>query len=130
MMLGPYLEELLGARRQAGIHDCCTLPANWAIACGRPDPMQRWRGTYLTDEEAERMIGDAGDLAMLFDVGMDDAGIREVSDPECGDIGVVELLGHQAGAIFTGRRWAFVPATRGLGFVSLDPGAVLRLWRP
>lgn len=130
MMLGEYLEKLLGAQRQSGIHDCCTFPANWAIACGRADPMQLWRGVYSTDEEAEAIIAEAGDLSLLFAIGMDEAGIREVSDPETGDIGVIDLLGYQAGAIFTGRRWAFVPASRGIGFVSIDSSSIIRIWRP
>jgi len=131
MTLGSYLEALVSIERLPGVHDCVTLPADWALACGRPDPARRWRGAYRTDEEASVIIAQDGGLAALFALGMEDAGIPEVSVPPlAGDIGVIDLMGFEAGAIFTGRRWAFVPASRGLGFVSLDASAVRRAWRP
>lgn len=128
--LGEWLAAQGGRRREPGVWDCCAMPAEWAIECGRPDPMALWRGTYATDEEAEERIAEAGGLAALFAIGMDDAGIREVADPEMGDIGVISLGAHEAGALFTGRRWAFVPLGRGLTFSSLDLSSVLRVWRP
>ena len=130
MTLSEYLHGLTGQKRIAGKHDCCTFPANWAIACGRPDPMKQWRGAYATDVEAEEIVADAGGLAGLFEMGMTAAGIPPVDgDPQEGDIAVITLLGEEAGAIFTGKRWAFVPE-RGLGFVSLDREHVACIWRP
>jgi len=92
--------------------------------------MAEWRGQYTTDVEAEEIIADAGGLAGLFATGMSLAGIpRTYDDPQEGDIAVISIDGEEAGAIFTGRRWAFVPE-RGWGAVSLDPSAILVRWRP
>jgi len=67
-------------------------------------------------------------LAIICDAGMAQAGIPErIGKPVSGDIGVLILGEHEAGAIFTGRRWAFV-AERGLAFASVDPDCVLRKW--
>lgn len=144
LTLGDYLEAAGHRRRSEGTHDCCTFPADWAVALGNPDPMAKWRGTYSTDEEAEHLIAEAarrgeglgrGGLEMLFAEGMWAAGIPEIHDGqpgpdfEPGDIAVVNLAGNEAGAIYTGKRWAFVP-DRGLGFVSLEPECIARAWRP
>ncbi len=128
MTLAEYLLGLGGSARVAGKHDCCTFPANWAIACGGPDPMALWRGTYATEAEGEALISEAGGLAALFARGMEAADLVEVERPEEGDIGVVSLLGEEAGAIFTGKRWAFV-ADRGIACASLPREAVLKCWR-
>lgn len=149
MTLGQYLEECGHRRRSEGAHDCCTFPADWAVMCGHSDPMAAWRGTYSTDEEAEHLIAEAarrgeglgrGGLETLFMQGMWAAGIPEIdgsrnsggdSPPpfEAGDIGVLLLAGNEAGGIYTGKRWAFVP-DRGMGFVSLDRDCIARAWRP
>lgn len=128
--LGEWLAAQAGRRREAGVWDCCCMPAEWAIECGHPDPMARGRGTYASDEEAEERIAEAGGLSNLFAMAMEDAGIREVSEPEAGDIGVIRIGDEEAGAIFTGRRWAFVPKGRGFAFSSIDPALVVRIWRP
>lgn len=146
MTLGEYLEAAGHRRREAGVHDCCTFPADWAVLCGHADPMAKWRGTYATDEAAEELIAQAADsimgeslgrggLEVLFADGMREAGIPEIYDgrpgPDflAGDIGVVNLAGNEAGAIFTGKRWAFVP-DRGIAFASLDAECITRAWRP
>lgn len=147
--LGDYLAAGGSRRRTAGAFDCCTFPADWAVLCGHPDPMAKWRGTYSTEAEAEDLIAAAADageglgrggLEMLFKEGMWEAGIPEIDGSrnsggdvpppfEMGDIAVVNIAGNEAGAIFTGKRWAFVP-DRGLGFVSLDRECIVRAWRP
>lgn len=150
MTLGEYLEQGGAQRRTAGVWDCCTFPADWAMLCGHPDPMAKWRGTYDTEENAELLIAEAagraeftgrGGLEALFFEGMWEAGIPEVDiGPQlapgapveglvAGDIAVLNIGGAEAGGIFTGRRWAFVP-DRGLGFVSLDRDCLARVWRP
>lgn len=126
--LGQYLLSLGGLRRQAGVFDCCTLPADWAVANGFADPMAYWRGAYDSEEGARSFIDDAGGLAILFDAGMGYANIDpRHGDPIAGDIGVLIIGSEEAGAIFTGQRWAIV-ATRGLGFASIDPDCIIRKW--
>jgi hypothetical protein len=112
------------------VWDCCAFPAEWAVACGHPDPMADWRGAYTTDAGGLDIAERAGGLVPLFERGFGGAGLHDVTgDPREGDIGVVDILGAEAGAVFTGRRWAVV-AERGLAFASLDAECVKRVWRP
>lgn len=127
MDLGEFLILNGRRRREAGAHDCCTFPAAWAMANGWNDPMAAWRGVYSTESEAAEVIEAAGGLAVLFACGMTSVGIGERHEaPMPGDIGVI-LVGQEAGAIFTGKRWAFV-ADRGLAFGSVESEAVVGLW--
>lgn len=104
------------------------MPAQWAIDNGRADPMAQWRGAYDTEEGALVLIRDAGGLNELFRCGMASAGIPERrGDPQVGDIGVLHAGDTQAGAIFTGKRWAMV-AQRGLAVASVEPEAVSAAW--
>lgn len=125
--LGEFLLRAGAMRRESGVHDCCAFPAAWCIENGWPDPMAEWRGVYASEAEAEGLIGDAGSLLALFSAGMDSAGLSETDDPQVGDVGVVSLLGEEAGAIFTGKRWAFA-ADRGIAAASIEPVAILRCW--
>lgn len=127
--LGEFLRDAAHRRREAGVWDCCTFPAAWAIEGGYPDPMAAWRGAYASETEAEQLIAEAGDLAALYARGMAEAGVPEAEgDPQPGDIGIVQLLGEQAGAVYTGKRWALV-ADRGMAFASIDRGCIVRFWR-
>jgi len=104
------------------------MPAQWAIDNGWPDPMAHWRGAYGTEEGALALIRDAGGLTELFRCGMASAGITERrGDLQPGDIGVLVVGEHEAGAIFTGRRWAMV-AQRGLAVASVENEAVSAAW--
>lgn len=99
-----------------------TFPSDWALVHGWPDPMAEWRGGYFDDSPARN------GLLEIFSDGFDSAGIPRATDVIEGDVGVISMLGHEAGAIFTGQRWAVV-MPRGLAFVSSHPGMVLRAWR-
>lgn len=130
-VLGEFLRAAGHKRRVPAEWDCAAFPAAWAIERGFADPMAAWRGAYDTEEGAHALIDRAGGLDVLFAAGMDDAGVPEVETGagfEPGDIGVVRLLGEQAGAIYTGVRWAFI-AERGVSFATLDAGCVIRAWR-
>lgn len=116
--LGEYLQEVAHKRREIGVWDCCTFPAGWLMWRGQPDPMADMRGIYGEGDEGIDLVGAFADALDRFEV---------TDDPQEGDVGVVSVLGHQAGAIFTGRRWALV-AERGLAFASLDPECVLKAW--
>ena len=127
--LGEFLRDVAARRRKPGEWDCCTFPATWALACGWPDPMVAWRGAYDCEETAHAFIAGAGGLEFLFAKGMAAAGVPEVvgSDFEPGDIGVMQMIGEQAGAVYTGRRWAFVVA-RGMGFTPVEPEHIVKAW--
>lgn len=91
--------------------------------------MAEWRGRYATETQALDLIAEAGGLADLFVRGMAAANIPEATgDFQSGDIGVVQLLGEQAGAVYTGKRWALV-ADRGMAFASIDRQYIVRAWR-
>ena len=126
--LGEWLRDGLRRPRQAAVWDCCAFPAAWVMANGLPDPMAAWRGVYSTDVEAEDIVAEHGGLVGIFGAGLESAGLVAVDrESQPGDIGVITVQGEEAGAIFTGRRWAFV-ADRGLGFVTLTPESVARVW--
>ena len=122
MTLGEYLTQAGRKKHVYGEHDCCTFPADWCIANGWPDPMEQWRAGYFDASPA------ADGLLPIFAAGMDGVGLPVVSEPVAGCVGVISIFGHEAGAIFTGRRWSVV-APRGLAFVSADPSIALKIWR-
>jgi hypothetical protein len=122
MTLGDYLAEAARKRHVYGTHDCCTFPCDWAVLNGWPDPMVGWRGGYVDAAPAH------DGLFAIFSAGWDGAGIPRTVEVIEGDVGVVTIFGHEAGAIFTGRRWALV-APRGMAFASADPSIVSAAWR-
>lgn len=126
--LGAFLGERLAWPRKAGEWDCCTLPAAWGLALGLGDAMAAWRGVYSTEAEAVDIVARAGGLAGIFGAGLESVGAYRVDEARAGDVGVIALRDEEAGAVYTGRRWAFV-AERGLGFVTLRPADVPNIWR-
>jgi len=127
MMLGEYLMTLVGRRREPGVHDCATVPADWAVLRGLRDPIAAWRG-YQSEDEAQAIIREAGGLDAIFDAGFASAGVtRREGDPHEGDIGVIRIAGHDAASIFTGARWLFV-GNRGIGFATVAPQHVIAVW--
>jgi len=126
--LGEFLRERLAWPRRAAEWDCCALPAAWGLFLGLGDAMAAWRGVYSTEAEAVDIVARSGGLAGIFGAGLESVGAYRVNEAQSGDVGVIALQGEEAGAIYTGRRWAFV-AERGLGFVTLRPDAVPFIWR-
>ncbi|SMD05656.1 hypothetical protein SAMN06272759_1309 [Novosphingobium sp. B1] len=122
LMLGDYLAEAARKKHVYGLHDCCTFPCDWVVLNGWPDPMASWRGGYVDDAPAR------GGLLDIFARGMDGVGLPRTQNLMEGDVGVLTLLGQEAGAIFTGRRWALV-APRGMAFTTANPSIVIAAWR-
>lgn len=120
--LGEYLAAAARRKYALGTWDCAVFPADWVVMNGYPDPLAEWRGQYATDD-----VGESG-LIDLFADGADAAGLIGTDEPREGDVGVISMLGQQAGGIFTGRRWAVV-APRGLACTSLEAECVLKAWR-
>lgn len=126
--LGEFLRAQGGKRRIAGAHDCATMPADWVMLNGWPDPMAAWRGQYRTEAEGLALIDRLGGLAVMYSDGIGAAGLsRRDSLPQVGDVGVLRILNQEAGAICTGKRWALV-ADRGLAFTSVEPASILSVW--
>lgn len=126
--LGAWLLANGSRRHEHGAWDCCSFPAQWAIDNGLPDPMAHWRGAYSDSDGARALIRDAGSLTQLFRCGMEAAGISERrGDVRQGDIGVIRIGDEEAGAIFTGKRWALL-ANRGIVATSIEPELVAAAW--
>lgn len=127
MRLGDYLLSLSDRRREPGVHDCATVPANWAVLLGLPDPIAAWRG-YESEDEAQAIIREAGGLDAVFDAGFASSGVlRREGDPIEGDIGIIRIAGQDAASIFTGQRWVFV-GNRGIGFATIAPAHIIAVW--
>jgi len=107
--LQTYMMEISSTPWIWGDNDCCSLAADWCVARGYDDPMERWRGKYDCEVGARGFINEYGGLPSLWLIGMADAGIEETSNPEIGDIGIAEVNGDHGpelvGAIYAGRRW-------------------------
>lgn len=123
MNLGDYLVAASMRRHELGVWDCLIFPADWIGMHGHPDPMAGRRGTYHSEAEGE------GRLVELFSDALEPLSLGRPVVVLEGDVGVISLLGRQAGAIFTGRRWALI-AERGLAFASVPPECVSAVWRP
>lgn len=123
--LGAYLKLIGGQPWAWGTADCCTFPADWLVLCGMADPMAPWRGAYHSEEGCAALLDDAGGLMPLWIEGL---GPPHVDEPAIGNVGIVQMLGHAAGAIYTGKRWA-VRSSTGWAAASFAPEDVLGVWR-
>lgn len=108
--------------------NCSTMAADWCVALGYPDFAADWRG-IVDDAECETVQREAGGLLVLWAQGIGE-GLPHAPDPlRAGDIAVVAVRGHEAGAIWAGQRWA-IQAERCLHFIGADGVDVLGAWRP
>jgi hypothetical protein len=130
MLLGEYIRGAIARPWEWGEVDCCTFAADWAVLCGRADPMGFIRGCYHTELGALRKIKKGGGLVALWTRGMAEAGIPEADSPHAGDIGVIaratDCRTNEAAAIYAGERWV----TLGARGIDSGPADVLALWRP
>jgi len=116
---------LRGQASNGSAWNCSTLPADWCMALGHPDFAAAWREvTDPTDCAAFAANG----LLDLWDVGIGDA-LPVVNDLEAGDIAVLKIHWADAGAIYTGERWA-LRRPRGLFVAAPEMVAVVKAWRP
>jgi hypothetical protein len=115
------LAALIEARRSHGFvwgaHDCVTLAADAVLAMTGADPLAAYRGTYDTEEQAERIIGPDGLEAFVARL-LDEFGAREVRPAYArrGDWAIVNI-GNQAlcGVVLAGD--VVVPGADRLQFV-------------
>jgi hypothetical protein len=108
--------------------NCSTLVADWLIECGYPDFAGAFR--EVTDpSECVIVAQSRGGLAHLWE-GLFCGAVPWADAPwQPGDIAVVTLAEHEAGAIFTGERWA-LRLNHGLAFAGPELLTVSRAWRP
>jgi hypothetical protein len=122
MTLGEFLQREAASRAP---WNCSTMAADWCMALGHPDFAKRWR--RITTGPAIRKATRRG-LVRLWLQGIGPA-LPVVADLRMGDIAVIEAGGEEAGAIFTGQRWA-MRRERGLLFVAPEGIPILKVWRP
>lgn len=130
MTLGEHLERAAREPWEWGASDCSTFPADWILAQSGRDPMDAWRGAYVSESEANELIAQSGGLIPLFAEGIDPIWPR-ADVPTEGAVAVVSLPGEDGtaidvGAIFTGKRWA-IRSPRGLAMIT-QPLAVGAIW--
>lgn len=102
------------------------MPASWAVANGHPDFAALWRD--VTDPSiCDAATVEGGGLLALWDRDIGD-GLPATQTPEAGDIGVIEAMGLEAGAIFTGKRWV-IQGPRTMHFLAPEQLRVLKSWR-
>jgi hypothetical protein len=138
MTLGQYLQAARLLRWEWRVHDCSAWVAKW-IGCPLPK--------YATEDEAAQVVADAGGLVCAFQIWAGPFLDPLDRDWREGDVGVIEVstlaayetaqdddpaidhvpLRVQVGAIFTGRRWAFVPHSGGIAAVTTSPIAAWRI---
>jgi len=91
-----------------GVTDCCLAVADWAIACGHPDPAVHLRETYDCEAGFRAIISSAGGVTALVESCAAAIGGRRVNEPMRGAIGVIGSLSNvhrQFGAIHDGAGW-------------------------
>lgn len=119
MELGDFLKNQGGSS-----WNCSTMPADWCMALGHPDYAAAWRD--ITDPHACEATTAHDGLLTLWQQGIGGAlPVVEVLEP--GDIAVIALGPLEAGAIWTGERFA-IRTAKGLHF-SAEP-RLLKAWRP
>lgn len=106
-------------------HNCSSLAGDWCAYVGARDVFEPWRA--VTDEADIEAACHAG-LLPLWEEAIGDH-FPAVTDFEAGDIAVLSVHGLEAGAVFTGERWA-LRRKRGLTFATLPDSCVLKGWRP
>ena len=125
------LAELLEARLDLpfawGAQDCCTLPADAALALTGHDPLAAWRGTYADEAAAEAILARHGGLeGFVADC------LAAWGAPECppafvqrGDWALVAVGNELLCGVVAGAAVA-VPGTHRLRAVPLD--RIRRAW--
>lgn len=123
------LERFMAAaeakRFQPGTWDCCLMPADWVREVTGIDGAAPWRGRYATRMGYMRHLKAGGGVEGVMRRGAELAGLAETDEPRRGDIGVIESVAGDMGAICLGKRWA---ATGRNGLVVL-PGPARVAWR-
>lgn len=120
MTLGEFLQ---GRLSDSSPWNCSTLPADWCVALGHPDFAAEWR-----DVTTPAQCAHFRKLVPLWRTGIGRA-LPVVRDLQPGDIAVVRAMKLEAGAIWTGEKWA-IQGNRKLHFLSADSVNLVRAWRP
>jgi hypothetical protein len=108
-----------------GESDCCSFALQW---------IERETGrtieapSYRTEDEAHRLIVDAGGLAPLLRPIAQRGGLAECSNPEPGDVGVIKLGNREFAAIFVHGGIAVVRTIDAWRFLPTRAKDILAVW--
>jgi len=125
MSLGEFLRH---RATESAPWNCSTLPADWCVHLGHPDFAAAWRG-IVDRVDGEDCTAAAGGLVNLWERGLSGALPEVLDDLSPGDVAVVRVFNFEAGAIWTGQRWA-LKTKHGLHFAAADQVELIMAWRP
>ena len=98
--LRAYVQEIRGKPAQWGVDDCSLWVAQWVA--NETSREFDWPD-YSSEEEARRIIDEAGGLVNVWDRVTREAGLMpiHVDKPTIGDVGIIETSKGHVGGIFT-----------------------------
>lgn len=89
-----------------GLADCSLWVADWIVANGYPDPAAHLRGTYADEMACAGLLRALGGLERVFVDGCTSCGLRPLTVPLVGAVGVIGAAGRwQWGAIRHEKTW-------------------------
>jgi len=89
MTLADYLASLSRRRWQPGVLDCGVFMADWAVVCGRPDPIADVRGSYSSERAFLRILRREGGFQASCAARLARIGAVAAISPSAGDFAVV-----------------------------------------
>lgn len=113
MGLNDFLERAAATPFQPGTFDCCLWLADWGRELTGVDAAADWRGTYDDALGCLAAMRAQGGVAKLVRRGATDIGMKRLSEPQAGAVGIIRavLPGNvraHLGGLYTGQRWAFL----------------------
>lgn len=125
--LRAIVDALRGKPVEWGVDDCSTLPAQWVAEVTRRE--FDWP-FYDTEEEAARIIADAGGLVEVWKPITRKLGLVERHDtPEIGDIGIIDTsLGHVGGIWLHGQTFIW-RAEEGVRVLGVRSHRIVKSWQ-
>lgn len=123
--LSDYLSAAAARPFAWGECDCALFGADWVLARRGFDPAVGFRGTYRRSCQAQDVLILRGGLLKLVGKQLAANGVEETSDPQPGDVGVVEATEGATVAICVEGGWA-CKSPRG---VAVAPRRLYKAWR-
>ena len=123
MTLDELLKEWRRTAFEWGSRDCLLSVGDYIAANGGKDIASLFRGRYSTEDEAIRLMNEAGGPDALID----QTGIPRTDTPQAGDIVLVNIARGVAG-VHTGGGVAF-RLERGMAEINLRFVNIVAAWR-
>jgi hypothetical protein len=116
-------------RFEWGVSDCMLAVGDYVNAVVGGDCARRYRGRYRTARQCMKVSGFHKDPVRPMQACMVEAGLRETSAPNRGDVGVIEILSDKGlvvmGGLCLGKQWAIRAET---GVILTIPTRILAAW--